>query len=199
MGSAFYRAVHGAEHPTVGILNVGSEDQKGHEEVKEANRLLREGGLPINYHGFVEGDDISKGAVDVVVTDGFTGNIALKTAEGVARFIRHLLRDSFTSDLRSKAGAVLAQPALRKMMARLDPGRVNGGPLLGLNGVVVKSHGGADAAGFANAIVVAADLARSDHAAEIERNLVRLGDLMRQNGAAADAAKDDESRAEQAR
>ena len=181
--------MHGAEHPTVGLLNVGSEDQKGHEEVKEANRLLREGGLPINYHGFVEGDDISKGAVDVVITDGFTGNIALKTAEGVARFIRRLLRESFTSDLRSKAGAVLAQPALHKMMARLDPGRVNGGPLLGLNGVVVKSHGGADAAGFANAIVVAADLARSDHAAEIERNLVRLGDLMRQSEA--EAAKDD--------
>ncbi len=188
MGSAFYRAVHGAENPTVGLLNVGSEEQKGHEEVKEAHRLLREGGLPIDYRGFVEGDDIAKGTVDVVVTDGFSGNIALKTAEGVARFIRRLLKETFTSSLRGRAGAVMAGPALRRMLARLDPGSVNGGPLLGLNGIVVKSHGSADAAGFANAIVVAADLARSDHAKEIERNLVRLADVMGKSAERAEQA-----------
>jgi glycerol-3-phosphate acyltransferase PlsX len=178
MGVAFHRAVHGASRPTVGLLNVGSEEQKGNEAVREANRLLRDGGLPIDYRGFVEGDDISKGTVDVVVTDGFSGNIALKTAEGVARFIRSLLKEAFTADLRSKAGALLARPALRRTMSRIDPSSVNGGPLLGLNGIVVKSHGGADAVGFANAIVVAADLARSEYAFEIENNMRRLAELI---------------------
>ena len=186
MGEAFHRAVHGVQAPTVGLLNVGSEEQKGHEEVREAHRLLRTGILPIDYRGFVEGDDIAKGTVDVVVTDGFSGNIALKTAEGVARFIRGLLRETFTSDLRAKAGAVLAGPALKRMLARLDPGSVNGGPLLGLNGIVVKSHGGADAAGFANAIVVAANLARSDYSRQTERNMGKLGELMAKAGTAAE-------------
>jgi glycerol-3-phosphate acyltransferase PlsX len=178
MGQAFHRAVHGVARPSVGLLNVGSEDQKGNEEVREAHRLMRDGGLPIDYHGFVEGDDIAKGTVDVVVTDGFSGNIALKTAEGMARFVRHLLRDAFTSTLRAKVGAVVAGPTLRKMMARLDPASVNGGPLLGLNGIVVKSHGGADARGFANALVVAANLAQSDYATEVNQNMLRLAEVM---------------------
>jgi glycerol-3-phosphate acyltransferase PlsX len=178
MGEAFHRAVHGEERPSVGLLNVGAEEQKGHEEVREANKLLREGGLDIHYHGFVEGDDIAKGTVDVVVTDGFSGNIALKTAEGVARFVRSLMRETFTSDLRAKLGAVVARPSLRRMMARLDPSSVNGGPLLGLNGIVIKSHGSADAKGFANAIVVAADLASSDYSAQIDRNMRRLADAL---------------------
>jgi glycerol-3-phosphate acyltransferase PlsX len=178
MGEAFHRAVHGAAKPTVGLLNVGSEDEKGHEEVREANRILREAGLPINYRGFVEGDDIAKGTVDVVVTDGFSGNIALKTAEGVARFVRSLLREAFTSDLRSKVGAAVANPALRRMMARLDPGALNGAPLLGLKGIVVKSHGGTDAKGFANAVVVTADLAGSDYSKEIDRNMGRLAEVL---------------------
>lgn len=180
MGEAFFRAVHGAPRPTVGLLNVGSEEQKGHEEVREAHRLLREGGLDIDYRGFVEGDDIAKGTVDVVVTDGFSGNIALKTAEGVARFVRGLLRDTFTSDLRAKLGALIAGPALRRMLARLDPSSLNGSPFLGLNGIVVKSHGGADAKGFANAIVIAANLARSDYSMEIDRNMRRLADAISQ-------------------
>ena len=178
MGEAFHRAAHGTARPSVGILNVGSEDMKGHEEVREAHRILREEGLPIDYRGFVEGDDIAKGTVDVVVTDGFTGNIALKTAEGVARFVRDLLREAFTSDLRSQLGAAVAAPTLRRMMARLDPGTLNGAPLLGLKGIVVKSHGGADAKGFANAVVVAADMARSDFAGEIDRNMSRLADVL---------------------
>ena len=113
--------------------------------------------------------------MDVVVTDGFTGNVALKTAEGMARFVSVEIRQTFTSGLMAKIGAVIASGALRKMRARLDPSSVNGGPLLGLNGVVVKSHGGADAAGFANALKVAADLAASDYAAHIAQNLERLG------------------------
>ena len=178
MGQAFHRAVHGVARPTVGLLNVGSEDQKGNEEVREAHRLMREGELPIAYHGFVEGDDIAKGTVDVVVTDGFSGNIALKTAEGVARFVRRLLRESFTSTLRAKLAAVVAGPALKTMMGRLDPANVNGGPLLGLNGIVVKSHGGADARGFANALVVAANLAQSQYSVEINQNMLRLAEVM---------------------
>ena len=174
MGEAFYSAVHGAERPTVGLLNVGSEEQKGHEDVREANRILRETGLNIDYRGFVEGDDIAKGTVNVVVTDGFSGNIALKTAEGFARFVRSILRETFTSSWQAKLGALIAAPALRKMRDRLDPSLVNGGPLLGLNGIVIKSHGGTDARGYANALKIAYDLAVSDYAAQIDRNLKQL-------------------------
>jgi glycerol-3-phosphate acyltransferase PlsX len=174
MGEAFHRAVHGVKRPSIGLLNVGAEEMKGHEEVREAAQMLREGALDLNYYGFVEGDDIAKGTVDVVVTDGFTGNIALKTAEGTARFVASLLKEALTSGLQAKLGAAIAYPALKNMRARIDPSTVNGGPLLGLNGVVVKSHGGADAKGFANAIKIAADLAASDYMAEIGRNLGRL-------------------------
>jgi glycerol-3-phosphate acyltransferase PlsX len=174
MGEAFHCAVHGSERPSVGLLNVGSEDQKGHEEVREAHRILKESGLNIDYRGFVEGDDIAKGAVDVVVTDGFTGNVALKTAEGTARFVRQVMRDAFTSSWQAKLGAIIAGPALRRIRDRLDPSSVNGGPLLGLNGLVLKSHGGADAKGFANALKVAYDLAASGYAAQIDRNMKHL-------------------------
>lgn len=188
MGEAFHCAVHGSIRPTVGLLNVGSEDQKGHEEVREAHRLLRETGLDIDYRGFVEGDDIAKGTVDVVVTDGFTGNIALKTAEGLARFVRQVLRDAFTSTWRGKLGALIAAPALRLIRERLDPSSVNGGPLLGLNGLVIKSHGGTDAKGFANAIKIAYDLAASDYAAQIDRNMKQLADALPNAGPAEGAA-----------
>jgi len=174
MGEAFHQAVHGSTKPTIGLLNVGSEDVKGHEEVREAHKLLREGGFDFDYRGFVEGDDIAKGTVDVVVTDGFTGNIALKTAEGTARFISTLMKDALTAGPMSRMGALLALPSLKRMRARIDPSAINGGPLLGLNGIVVKSHGGADAKGFANAIKVAADLAASNYAQRIARNMERL-------------------------
>lgn len=180
MGEAFQAAVHGVKRPSVGLLNVGSEDIKGHEEVREAHALLRGGAMDMNYHGFVEGDDIAKGTVDVVVTDGFTGNIALKTAEGTARFISTLLKDALTSGVQAKVGALFALPALRRMRARIDPSAINGGPLLGLNGIVVKSHGGADARGFANAIRVTADLARSDYLTKVGVNLAKLSDVMAQ-------------------
>ena len=174
MGEAFMTAVHGVAKPTIGILNVGSEDMKGHEEVREAARLLRDGGFGLAYHGFVEGTDIAKGTVDVIVTDGFTGNIALKTAEGVAKFISGLLREALGSSMLSKAGALLAMPALKRMSQKIDPNAINGGPLLGLNGIVVKSHGGATAGGFGAAIRIAVELARSDYMSKVSANLQRL-------------------------
>ncbi|MFI4973987.1 MAG: phosphate acyltransferase PlsX [Caulobacterales bacterium] len=172
MGAAFHHAVNHSARPTVGLLNVGSEEEKGHDEVREAHRLLREASFEFDYKGFVEGDDIAKGTVDVVVTDGFTGNVALKTGEGLGRFFMAELRRTFAAGPFSRVGAFLAQRALRAMAERLDPG--GGGPFLGLNGIVVKSHGGADARGFATAIRLAADLAASDFAAEIDRNLKQL-------------------------
>jgi glycerol-3-phosphate acyltransferase PlsX len=187
MGEAFHAAVHGGRRPTIGLLNVGSEDMKGHEEVREAGRILREGGLGLDYKGFVEGDDIARGTVDVVVTDGFTGNIALKTAEGVARFISALMKDALTSSVSAKAGALLALPALRRMRQKIDPSAINGGPLLGLNGIVVKSHGGADAKGYGNAIRIAVELARSDYLKKVSESLNRLTVVLEQP-AAGDAA-----------
>ena len=170
----------------MGVLNVGSEEAKGHEEVREANRLLRQLNLDLDYRGFVEGNDIGVGAVDVVVTDGFTGNVALKTAEGMARFFSRTLKATLTSGPFATTGALVASGALGRMRARLDPSSVNGGPLLGLKGTVVKSHGGADAAGVANALVVAAELARSDYLAQIERNLAAVA---RQGGAGTGATE----------
>jgi glycerol-3-phosphate acyltransferase PlsX len=189
MGEAFHQAVHGSAKPSIGLLNVGAEDVKGHEEVREAQRLIREGGFDFEYHGFVEGDDIAKGTVDVVVTDGFTGNIALKTAEGTARFISNLMKDALTANPIARLGALLAIGPLKAMRARIDPSAVNGGPLLGLNGIVVKSHGGADAKGFANAIKVAADLAASDYAQRTAKNLARLDKAIHTPAADAVAAE----------
>jgi glycerol-3-phosphate acyltransferase PlsX len=182
MGEAFHAAVHGSakpgKGPSIGILNVGSEDMKGHEEVREAHQILRANSLDLNYHGFVEGDDIAKGTVDVVVTDGFTGNIALKTAEGTARFISTLLKEALTSGVQAKLGALIAMPALKAMSQKIDPSAINGGPLLGLNGIVVKSHGGANAKGFGNAIRIGVDLARSDYLTKVGTNLGKLDDVL---------------------
>jgi glycerol-3-phosphate acyltransferase PlsX len=172
MGEAFHRAAHGVSKPTVGLLNVGSEDMKGHEEVRQAHAILRGGGFDLDYRGFVEGDGLSQNVVDVVVTDGFTGNIALKTAEGTARYIGGELRAALTGSLMSKLGAVMARRGLLAFREKLSPDAA--APLLGLNGVVVKSHGGASARDFAAAIRMAAKLAQSDFAAEIERNMTRL-------------------------
>ncbi len=180
MGAAFHCAVHGQPgcRATVGLLNVGSEDQKGHEEVREAHRLLREAKLELDYKGFVEGNDIALGAVDVVVTDGFTGNAVLKTGEGMARFFTATLREVLSSSVMARAGALVASGALNEMKARLDPSSVNGGPLLGLNGTVVKSHGGADAKGYANAIKMAADLAASNYVVRMSADMERLSDSL---------------------
>jgi glycerol-3-phosphate acyltransferase PlsX len=175
LGAAFHHAVNGSQRPTVGLLNVGSEDEKGHEEVREAHRMLREMALAdFDYRGFVEGDDIPKGTVDVVVTDAFTGNVALKTGEGLARYFRAMLRSTLNSGPFARLGAFVASAALRRMAGQFDPSAINGGPFLGLNGIVVKSHGGADARGFATAIRLAADLAASDFVAQIDRSLTTL-------------------------
>ena len=171
MGDAFHRCAHGTPHPSIGLLNVGSEEMKGHEEVREAHRLLREGGFELNYKGFVEGDDLTGGAVEVVVTDGFTGNVALKAMEGAARFMRNELKGALTADLTGKLGALLAGGSLRRFRDRLNPPPA--APLLGLNGMVLKCHGGAGVTDYEYALRVAVDLARSDFAGEIKRNMRR--------------------------
>lgn len=176
MGQIFARTVLGLERPVVGLLNVGSEEQKGHEAIREAATILRGfKGMPFDFHGFVEGDDIPAGTVDVVVTDGFSGNIALKTAEGTARLIGQFLRDAFRSSLLSKVGYLLARPAVGQLRQRMDPRRYNGAVFLGLNGIAVKSHGGTDALGFANAIGVAADMVRHGFLETVKRELATVG------------------------
>jgi phosphate acyltransferase len=158
MGNAFARAVLGLNRPRIGLLNVGSEELKGRDGVKAANQLLKASTVDLNYHGFIEGNDIGEGTVDVVVTDGFTGNVALKTAEGAARLIRTYLKDAFKSSPVSKAGALLASGALKAVKDKLDDRKRNGAMFLGLNGIAVKSHGGADAFSFCHAISVAVEL-----------------------------------------
>jgi len=174
MGEVFARTVFGVSQPSIGLLNVGSEEQKGHEEVRAAAAQLRGTDLPIRFHGFVEGDDITAGTVDVVVTDGFTGNIALKTAEGTAKLYSEFLRGAFRSSLVARVGYLFARNALNKVRKRTDPRRYNGAVFLGLNGVVVKSHGGTDALGFANAIGVAVDMAVNDFNNRIRDEIAHL-------------------------
>tara|TARA_R100001163_G_C5058402_1_gene195011 strand:+ start:610 stop:1680 length:1071 start_codon:yes stop_codon:yes gene_type:complete len=158
MGEVFARTVMGISKPSVGLLNIGTEDLKGRDEIRQAAALLRASALPMRFAGFVEGDDIAGGTVDVVVTDGFTGNVALKTAEGTSRLISAFLREAFQSSTLAKIGYLIAKRAMGKLRYRVDPRRYNGAVLLGLNGIAVKSHGGTDEIGFANAIGVAADM-----------------------------------------
>jgi glycerol-3-phosphate acyltransferase PlsX len=162
MGEAFARAIFGIERPTVGLLNIGEEEMKGIEPVKRAAQILRASKLPIEFCGFVEGDGIGAGLVDVVVTDGFTGNVALKTAEGTAKLVGFFLRSALTRSFFGRLGALFASGALRTLRKKLDPRSLNGGVFLGLNGVVVKSHGSADALGFASAVDLAIDMGGSD-------------------------------------
>jgi glycerol-3-phosphate acyltransferase PlsX len=177
MGDAFARAVLGLSAPTIGLLNIGSEELKGSDSVREAHQRLREGVPGLTYYGFVEGNDIGKGTVDVVVTDGFTGNVALKTAEGTVRLCADFLRGAFKASLLARIGYLFAKPALARMRERLDPRRYNGAMLLGLNGIVVKSHGGSDDVGFANAIGVAHDLCTNGFLERIREELEALGAL----------------------
>ncbi len=177
MGEVFARTVLGLVKPTIGLLNVGEEDLKGHEYVRQAAATLRDLSLPIEFKGFVEGDAVWTGAVDVVVTDGFTGNIALKTAEGFARMYSGFLRGAFKSTLMSRLGYLLARGAMGKLRSRLDPRRYNGAMLLGLNGIVIKSHGGTDAFGFANAIGVAVDMIEGDFSDKIAEEFGRIGEI----------------------
>ena len=174
LGEAFYRAIYKKDAPSIGLLNVGTEDLKGNATIKAAHERLSESKLGLNYIGYVEGYDISMGGADVIVTDGFTGNIALKTAEGTAKLIGKFFTDALKGNLWSKFTTVLNGFALRRLRKRIDPRRVNGAVFLGLNGLVVKSHGGTDYIGFANAINVAVGLAESPFEKEIERKLAEL-------------------------
>lgn len=168
MGEAFARAILGLERPTVGILNVGSEDVKGNDSVKGAAHILRNNkSLPIEFAGFVEGDDIAEGTVDVVVTDGFTGNVALKTAEGTAKLVTHFLRSSLQRSFLGRIGGFFAAGSLNTLRRKLDPRASNGGIFLGLDGVVVKSHGGTDELGFASALDMAIAMVRAGVVAQI--------------------------------
>ncbi|MEO0983181.1 MAG: phosphate acyltransferase PlsX [Pseudomonadota bacterium] len=176
MGEAFARALMGIENPTVGILNIGSEETKGHDEVREAAAILSAGEFGMNYVGFIEGDDISMGAVDVVVTDGFTGNVAIKTAEGTARMFTHFLRNAFSSGPIAKLGALAVANGMSEMRDKLNPSNSNGAVLLGLNGIVVKAHGGSEPDGYANAVNVAMNLVGGHYLEGVADGLARLTD-----------------------
>jgi glycerol-3-phosphate acyltransferase PlsX len=174
MGSEMARIVLSIEKPTVGLLNIGVEEIKGNDEVKLASRLLRESIATLDYHGFIEGDDIGKGTVDVVVTEGFAGNIALKTAEGTASQMGQYLREVLSRDLLSKLGYFLARRAFAALKEMMDPRNVNGGVFLGLNGVVIKSHGGSDAVGTARAVETGYVMARHQLLSKIRNSLPLL-------------------------
>jgi len=184
MGSIFAQVLLGLDNPKVGLLNVGSEEMKGHEEVRQAAARLRRAGSPVNFHGFVEGNDIGTGVVDVIVTDGFTGNVALKSIEGTAKLYTGFVRDAFRTSTFAKIGYLFASGAWVKLRKRVDPRRYNGGVFLGLDGVSVKSHGGTDALGFAYAIGVAIDMVRYEYRSKLVEGLTRL----KQVGPADDAA-----------
>lgn len=162
MGDAFARIVLSLPKPKIGLLNVGSEEMKGHDEIKEAYAILRGNQLGIDFHGFVEGNDIAEGTVDVVVTDGFTGNVALKTVEGAGRMVGHYVGEAFKSSLRAKIGYLLARSAINILRKKLDPRRYNGAMLLGLGGITVKSHGSADGYAYYSAIRTAVELVEND-------------------------------------
>ncbi len=171
MGAATARALFELERPSVGLLNIGVEEVKGLDAIREAHTWLRARQLPFDYRGFVEGDQIGHGAADVVVTDGFTGNVALKTAEGTARQIAQYLKAAMARSMLAQAGAVLAQGAFKILKEKIDPRRANGGVFLGLNGLVIKSHGGTDATGYASAIDLGYDMARAGLLQRIAKDL----------------------------
>lgn len=178
IGSAMARALMDFDRPTVGLLNIGVEEVKGVEAVKEAGRILREASFKnMNYHGFVEGDDLGKGTVDVVVTEGFAGNIALKTAEGTAKQIGEYLKAAMSRTLMAKIGYIFAKGAFDQLREKMDPRKINGAVLLGLNGIVIKSHGGTDGEGFASAIELGYDMAANELLSKIETDLDEFADI----------------------
>ena len=188
LGSAMASVLFDLPRPTVGLLNIGVEEIKGREEVREAAELLRATNLPqLEYTGFVEGDGIGRGAADVIVAEGFSGNIALKAAEGTARQIMDLLRSQIAGRWLSRIGYLLAKPAFRALRDKLDPSKSNGGVLLGLNGIVVKSHGGTDADGFAYAVDVGYEMAKYDLLNKINQMLKRDGGTLAQAAATQEA------------
>lgn len=174
MGEVYSRVILAVPKPRVALLNIGTEELKGGDVVRRASARLKESSLSIDFGGFVEGHDVTNGAADVVVTDGFTGNVALKIAEGTAAMFTGALRDAFASTWRGRLGYLIARPALQTLRDQFDPRRYNGAMFLGLNGVVVKSHGGADALGFSSAVRVAADLVRQRTTERIIEEMERL-------------------------
>ena len=177
MGAAYSRIMHGFEKPSVKLLNIGTEDAKGTGTLQEAAQALRgASGLSLDFQGFTEADKISTGEVDVIVTDGFSGNVALKALEGTARFVTDLLKRSFRSSLRSKFGFLISRPATEMLRGHLDPNNHNGAVFLGLNGVVVKSHGSADEKGVANAVEVAARLVEDSILERISEEISKIAD-----------------------
>lgn len=176
LGSIFARAQKKVEKPRVGLLNVGTEEAKGPDHVRAAAQVLSQIEFPGEYKGFVEGDDIGKGTVDVIVTDGYAGNISLKTAEGMGRLTKHYIIESFASNPLSYLGSFFAFFSLRHLKKRLDPRRYNGGVFLGLNGVCIKSHGGADALAFSNAVMMAVRLARLDYIDQTVKEIAYLAE-----------------------
>ncbi len=177
LGSVYARVVKGIQNPTVGLLNVGTEDMKGHEEVRGAHAILSNVQFPGKYHGFIEGNDITKGTVDVVVTDGFTGNVALKVTEGTAKFISGLVKDVFKTSPLAAIGYFFVYGSMKKLKNRLNPSKYNGGMFLGLDGISVKSHGSSDVEGTENAILVAANLVKGGFNKRVSKE---IHDLMTQ-------------------
>lgn len=176
MGAAYSRILYNEEKPSVALLNIGTEELKGTESIREAAHYLRKhDGLSIDFQGFVEADKITRGDIRVVVSDGFSGNVALKAIEGAARFVTDLLKDAFRSSIRSKFGFLISRPATELLRHRLDPNNHNGAVMMGLNGVVVKSHGSADEKGVAHAVAVAARLVEEDVTSRIARDLDQMG------------------------
>ncbi len=174
LGSIFARAHKKIEKPSVGLLNIGSEETKGPDHVRKAAEILSYVDFPGKYIGFVEGGDITKGSVDVIVSDGYAGNIALKTAEGVGSLIRQYFVESFSSNPLSRLGGLLAYYPLKTLKKRMDPRLYNGGVFLGLNGLCIKSHGGADALAFSNAVILAVRLARKGYIDQVVSDISNL-------------------------
>jgi len=174
LGAAMARALQKRDRPIVALLNIGVEEVKGLDQIKRAHAQLRAMTLPFEYTGFVEGDGIGHDAADVVVTDGFTGNVAIKTAEGTAKQVGQYLRAAMEQSLLSQLGGFIAQDAFRVLKAKMDPRRSNGGVFLGLNGLVIKSHGGADATGYASAIDLGYDMARADLVERTRQDLAAI-------------------------
>ena len=176
LGAIYARAQKKVDRPRVGLLNIGSEDTKGPDHVRLAAKMLGQVDFPGEYVGFVEGNDITAGVVDVIVSDGYAGNVALKTAEGVGKMVKHYVRDSFSSNPLAMIGGLFAYFSLRSLKDKLDPRRYNGGVFLGLNGLCIKSHGSADAFSFSCAVIQAVRLSREDYASQVTQGIGHLNE-----------------------
>ena len=174
MGQAFANIVMGVNNPTISLLNIGEEEQKGLDYIKDASQILTKLKDQINYTGFIEGDKIAQGVSDVIIADGFSGNVSLKTAEGTALLVTSYLKKALSSSLSSKIGYLFAKRAINDFKLQMDPRKYNGAVFLGLNGVAVKSHGGTDAFGFANAICVAIDMVKYNFISDLKKKISKI-------------------------